>query len=258
MIFDSAKELSANMSQAAPLGGKAAIGTSIDDYMQERRQRLEKRDLGDLYRTCKLTINREYFHEASPGAEHRRRRIGKARSPPREHGGRTDRALQVRSLNVVPLRAQSGKPVLESIKEMQGEHLAHPMKPTRRGRDENGARKELGAFCSLHALEPRAASLTDVEVECGRGASRAGEWDPANVSTLKSLESLDRQSFCPREPVVSLDERCSVCRKRLGLRASAAVTIRCGHAFHEACFRKWVGENCAATEERCPKCLADL
>lgn len=265
MIFDD-EGFSAPAAQPGPAERRPAIETSIDDYWQERRRKLEKRDLSELYISCKLAINENYFKINSRNAvkvDDRRRKIAKGSCAAiADTPAAAQNALQVKSLNVVPFRLESrlSKP---SIRELEAQDSQREMPEARPPRKENKQPRSLGHFCSMHNIDSHRASALDANFEShkARVAQNAKEqWDRENYSTLKSLESLDgtQPQKKEKENVITFDDKCPVCRKRFGLRAGIAITVRCDHIFHESCFRKWVEKNCKALEEQCPKCLSQL
>lgn len=262
MIFDDAEGFSAAVGPRASGERRPAIETSIDEYWQERRRKLEARDLSELYITCKLAINENFFKINSRNAvklDDRRRKIAKgscaALGEPLPKAG-----LQVKSLNAVSFRGDPRASKL-SIKELEGLDSHRELNEAPPRAKENREARSLGHFCSMHNIDAQRVSTLEVNLENrkARAAQNAREhWDRENYSTLKSLESLDGTAPARRENVIAFDDKCPLCRKRFGLRATIAVTVRCEHIFHEGCLKRWVEKSCKALEERCPKCLGAL
>lgn len=265
MIFDQ-EEASFKAQELAALQPrpKPAMETSIDDYLQERRLRLERRDLRPLYDSFQLHIDKHGLQNTNPGVAKdvlRRHRIEKCRDPPRS---KADNVMRVRSLNTVPFRGDRGlcKSSLENIEELHSPDSDKELKEVAEADKVPAATsKLLSHFCSVQNIEPQQASLTDVSVEQNRSRPRAkdsGHWDKENISTIKSLESLDGQVYRNNKPRFIPATHCCICRIRFGLRAKLAVTKRCEHMFHEACFKRWVESHCKVFEEKCPKCSVNL
>lgn len=265
MIFDEGTQASGVCElDALQPRSRPPIETSMDDYLQERRLKLEKRDLSQLYHTYKLVINKNYFKSNTrqpQSGENRRRRIEKGRETSR---AKNDITPRIRSLNTVSLRAK--KPfvseTLENIKELNSPDSQLELTETAdEVQNASSDRKGLGGFCSMHNIEQHPASLLDVSFDCHRpcpAARGSFPWGKENISTLKSFESLDSQPRCSRESRVAFDDSCSICCRHFGFKASIAITQRCGHIFHESCFTRWVLKNCKTLEEKCPKCSSNL
>lgn len=267
MIFDDLDFFKESNASESHYIKKTVIETSIDNYWQERKQRLEKRDLTDLYRHYKLAINENFFKLEKGNRiqfSNRHKKINK---------------LCERSLNVLESRVPSGiyplksqncismrqnnnsKTILESIKEIENDDMNNLKKENFKSAKENGCLNLKNKLCSMHEIDKynfSQSGFNGQKENAPRDLNKNDQWSRENISTIKSLESLDEMNYKKTEPSINFDQKCPICMKNFGIKAEIAVTVACSHVFHETCFKKWIKKNCDIFDEKCPKCLKKL
>ena len=75
------------------------------------------------------------------------------------------------------------------------------------------------------------------------------EWEARHAESKGSAHGLD--SYAPY--AVKVKNTCSICLDDMQI-GDCAVTVRCGHSFHQQCISKWVTES----SPTCPVCQLDV
>lgn len=77
---------------------------------------------------------------------------------------------------------------------------------------------------------------------------------PARLDEAAYAACVEEEEGVPASAVARA--ACSICQEPLTGTAAVARVRRCGHAYHAACLRRWLCEQCVAP--RCPNCNVDV
>lgn len=278
MIFDEYNEGPPGKTIPDKPAKAAEFETSLDNYWQERKHKIEKKDFSDVYQKYKVAINENFFKKNRETLISEAKVMTRAQRKIKKQAGLVDRTGVINnrgasfksvrenqvSMNALPT-VEEEEPLdkfTSSIHNLDQVEARRSRLPRRKMRS-MASRVEVGKLvskCSFRELKTF-VNFNDLERVKAFTTADFGEIanaEPEKMSTLKSLESLDAPAARkPSKPKVE-GEKCPICHKKFILKSEIAITNACNHVFHEDCLKEAVAINWNPDVIKCPKCSATL
>ena len=202
--------------------------TSLENILQERKNRAETLDFSDFYRPFRLEINREFFGPENARLLNEERVL-------------TRRQRRIQKMPVITHFPQKKEQKHVFLKSMSENSLSCNRLPV--------LEQKRNFVCSVRELENVLPNLPSFH---GKFLDLSKKKQPdMRCETLKSLESLEQKEKVEEH---LNEKKCRVCLKKFRLKAILAITNRCEHVFHEVCLKRKLRESEIKTEPLCPEC----